>query len=450
MLRIVRPRMILFRNQHTQVTTTKHDALIEHTEDYRTHLKTVAERGGYFDPEASINVPHDDALAHTSYEAADRLRTPNLKYVFVVGIGGSNLGTKAIYDALGGWYDKFRETGPRGGPKLYFLDTIDMYKENWIRKLIDEELEAVDQFVVSVNTKSGTTAESLFNAEMVIEMLRTKFGDTVIDRVAITSEPDSPLWKAGEPYDMIRLENHPNVGGRYSVMCPIGIFPLALAGFDVESLRRGAQEMRERCLEDSENNIGRLSAVALYAQYMEGISIHDTFMFAQQLESTGKWYRQLMGESIGKEKNLEDEVVHAGMTPIVTIGSYDLHSMAQLYWGGPRDKVTTFVWSEDENCNFTMPEKRVFPGVVDMISGKKGTEVMFAIIEGTKIAYQKLGLPFMEIIFDEINEYNMGSLMQFKMMEMMYLGNLMNLNTFNQPNVELYKTETKRILEENK
>ena len=164
------------------------------------------------------------------------------------------------------------------------------------------------------------------------------------------------------------------------------------------------------------------------------------------MESVGKWYRQLTGESIGKRENLDGEEAHEGITPIVSIGSTDLHSMAQLFYGGPHDKLTTLVYAKQSPAEVKVPQDLVFPGLVDDITGKSYKEIMQAIYGGVKKAYEKNGLPYMEILFPEISEYTVGQFLQFKMCEMMYLAQLLNVNAFNQPAVEDYKSETRELL----
>jgi glucose-6-phosphate isomerase len=152
-----------------------------------------------------------------------------------------------------------------------------------------------------------------------------------------------------------------------------------------------------------------------------------------------------MGESIGKEKDTKGNKVNSGITPTVSTGSTDLHSMAQLYIGGPKDKVTTFVYANTNN-DILVPEDQLMQGLVEGIQNKPAKQIMNAILEGTKIAYKNVEHPYMEILLDDLNEYSLGEFLQFKMIEMMYLGKLLNVNTFDQPNVEDYKKETKKIL----
>jgi len=154
-----------------------------------------------------------------------------------------------------------------------------------------------------------------------------------------------------------------------------------------------------------------------------------------------------MGESIGKEFNKEKERVFEGITPTVSIGSVDLHSMAQIYLGGPYDKFTTFVNVKQNNSDVTVPNLSEYSKLVDVIQGKKLKEIMDAISIGTQTAFKKGERPFMEITLPDKTEYSIGQLLQLKMMEMMYLGFLLNVNPFDQPNVEDYKIETRKILE---
>ena len=237
------------------------------------------------------------------------------------------------------------------------------------------------------------------------------------------------------------------IGGRFSVFSAVGLFPLAVAGFDIDQLLAGIQDMRDQCLEDDvDANPALASAVLQYLQHRRGLRIHNTFFFNPELELVGKWYRQLMGESLGKETNLAGATVQEGITPIISIGSTDLHSMAQLYLAGPRDKFTTFIYCAAGDKEIQVPTDRVFTGITEAVTGKSLIQVMNAIYGGIKKTYEKKKLPFCEITLPEISLTTLGAMLQFKMMEMIYLASLLNVNCFDQPNVEDYKTETKNLL----
>jgi glucose-6-phosphate isomerase len=170
------------------------------------------------------------------------------------------------------------------------------------------------------------------------------------------------------------------------------------------------------------------------------------FLFANDLESLGKWCRQLMAESLGKEFNRKGKTANVGITPDVSIGSTDLHSMAQLYLGGPHDKFTVFLSVENSNSHISVPRLKGYSNLVYGIQGKSLESIMGAIFEGTKGAFRKGKRPFMEIKLPGKSEYALGQFLQFKMIETIYLGFLLGVNPFDQPNVESYKEETRRIL----
>ena len=414
--------------------------------DYKAYLIGVAKSGGYEDKESSINLPSDEALLCDVLAVSEAKGGRELKYIVVIGIGGSNLGTKAVYDSLYGNVDQFE---PDRFPKLLFADTND---PQWIAKMTDFLVTSVQdpcQFVVNSISKSGGTTETIANTEFIVGALRERFGDAVLERMVVTSDDESPLWKSAKELGITVLSIPKNVGGRFSVFSSVGLFPLALLGLDVKALRKGALTMRERCLnEPIATNPAMLSAAILFSHFKKGKTINDNFIFHPELESLGKWYRQLMGESIGKEKDMDGNIVHTGITPRVSIGSTDLHSVGQLYLGGPQDKTTTFISAKRVPSTTLMPQNRLFPNLIESLHDKSLDQIMRAILEGTKIAYLKNKLPFMEVILEDISEHSLGEFLQFKMIEMMYLGNLMRVNAFDQPNVESYKIATRRILEE--
>jgi len=413
--------------------------------EYVSHLKDVAEAGGYEADESSINLPFDDSFYVDSSRFAEEKVTNTLKYILVVGIGGSNLGTKAVYDATHGYTDILEKDR---FPKIIFVDTLDTEFLLRLEKFINFEIAEPAEIIVNIISKSGGTTETMANMEFVMGILIKKFGDSVLGRLVITTDFDSLLWKEAGNKNISRLGIPVKAGGRYSVFSNVGIFPLLCLGLDVKKLLEGAKEIRNKCLnEHFEDNPAMQSAIVLYENLKGGRVINDNFIFNSELESMGKWYRQLMGESLGKEKDLNGETINTGITPTISIGSTDLHSVGQLYLGGPKDKITTFIYSETIPKNVEVPNERIFPNVVEIISGKSMKHIIRAILDGVKASYGKGKLPFMEVVLDDISVHSLGQFMQFKMMEIMYLGRLMNVNAFDQPSVESYKTETKQILE---
>lgn len=407
---------------------------------YIEQLQKVAYSHTYDASESSINLPSDAALLKTVLEMKQAKTTDALKYIIDIGIGGSNLGAKAVYDAFFGQYDVLE---PNRFPKIIFLDTTNEQFLSSALSLINT-IQNPNELIVNAISKSGGTTETIANLEIILDSLLKKFGEAAMERCIITTDEGSKLWEAADKQNIAVLPIPKQVGGRFSVFSAAGLFPLACCGVNIESLLKGAGDMKMQCIQETENP-ALISAAVTYNHSKKGKNISDSFFFLPQLESVGKWYRQLTGESLGKEHNLEGNIVHTGITPTVSIGSTDLHSVGQLYLGGPKDKITTFIYSNNNPSKIKVPSTLKLP-LVQGIENKSPSEIMYAIREGVKAAYKKQGLPFMELAFENVNEYELGAFFQFKMIEIMYLGKLMNVNTFDQPHVELYKTETKKIL----
>jgi len=430
-----------FSYQDARVSSYEIEKTAKRLNKYIEHIQSVAGFLDYSADEASINLPIDKEISGVVNVLTKKLKTDKLEYVIVIGIGGSNLGTKAVYEGVFGQtdvYDQMRK------PKILFADTVNLGLVSEICTII-ENLEVPEEVVLNVVTKSGTTTESIANFEIIFEALHKRFGDIIKERVVFTTDEDSALWNMAGEKGMERLTIPSKVGGRFSVFSAVGLLPLALAGIHIDDLLAGARSMRERCINPSPDNPAILSASTTFLLKESGIAINNVFFFNAELESVGKWGRQLMGESIGKEHNRDGQKTYEGITPTVAIGSTDLHSMAQLYLGGPHDKLTQFVYAQDGK-DIHVPEHLSFVGLVSDIAGKTFSEIMEAILGGVKNAYRANNIPFVEVKLSGINEYTIGEFLQFKMFEVMYLAELLGVNAFDQPAVEKYKRETRELL----
>ncbi len=401
-------------------------------------LNSIKDKG-YDGCATSINLPADKAMHLKVKKLAKKYKKAAV--IVVVGIGGSNLGTMAVYDAVKGKYANFYEK-----KMVLFADTVDPDSIERFSNAVKENAKSKYKVLLCFVTKSGGTTETVANFEILYSTLKKyqKGADWV---VAITDK-GSKLWELAHHKGWDCLEIPKYVGGRYSVFSPVGLFPLAVAGVNIDALLKGAKDMRNKCLNiDITKNPAALSAIALASHYRHhNKNIHDTFLFSNDLENIGKWYRQLMGESIGKEHDLNGRKVNRGITPTVSIGSTDLHSMAQLYLGGPHDKVTTFITLDSFNKKMNMPVMKEYDALASSIQGKSMAGIMKAIEQGIKTAFAKGNRPFMSVVLPDKSEESIGQLLQMKMMEMMLLGRLLNVDPFDQPNVEEYKIVTKKIL----
>ena len=410
---------------------------------YTAHLRNVVENKQYLYPESSLLLPNDQAQLAEVHRVAAECARPNLKYIVDIGIGGSNLGTKAVYDALVGADGDVLSDHV---PKILFADTCDADHLQRLIKFLLANVQTSAEVLLVLISKSGATTETIVNFEIIYEALTAKFAD-IADRVVAITDEDSPLWQHAVGCGFRHLAIPAVVGGRYSVFSAVGLFPLLMGGIDIDALLSGAQKVLAQGHADVlSQNTALLSACAQYYFFQQGFTIHNTFLFQPAWESVGKWYRQLMGESVGKERDLDGKVVSSGIIPVVSVGSTDLHSMVQLYLAGPKNTFTTFVSSASVNPAVAVPQSLLLDGLVNNIAGVSVSQVMRAILEGTERAYEKKDLPFFDVQLSTTGAQSVGEFMQWKMLEMMYLAQLMHVNAFDQPNVESYKTETRSIL----
>jgi glucose-6-phosphate isomerase len=392
---------------------------------------------------AAINLSYDKQYIQHIKKVAAEKRLLNPAMLIVVGIGGSNLGTAAAVQTLYGVL--YNENIPI---KIYFADTVDADYIQELVRIADKELSLGNNILVNVVTKSGTTTETIANFELFCDVLKKHQIHDYKKHIIITTDKNSDLYRFAESEQIHFLTLPERVGGRFSVLSAVGLFPLAFIGVDIDALCAGAHNALEMCTQkEYSQNPATVSAIIMHLLYNKGYTIHNSFFFSVALENLGKWYRQLMAESIGKLNDNNNVVIHNGMLPTVSIGSTDLHSVAQLYLSGPYNIFTTFISLENNESDFLLNYENDFSAIAPAIQNKSFSTIMNAILEGTMIAYKKDNRPFVHMIIPAKTAYYLGQFMQIKMCEIMYLGFLMNINPFDQPQVELYKKETKKILE---
>lgn len=392
---------------------------------------------------ASINLPTDIHLLNHVKAVINEKKGLKPTVLIVIGIGGSNLGTLAIHEAINGkLYNEKNQ-----GIKVYWADTVDTANISTIQEFIEHRLQQNENIILNIISKSGTTTETIANAQIFLETVKKHRPDDYFQYVVVATDKDSKLWNLAQEEKFECFEIPALVGGRYSVFSAVGLFPLGMLGVDIDALVSGARSIIPECTDENiADNPAASSAAILAHQYKNGKNIHDTFLFSPNLESLGKWYRQLLGESIGKEYDREGKKVNVNIFPTVSIGSTDLHSVGQLYLTGPKELFTTFVDTLSFESIIGVPYMDGYDQLVENIQGKFLATIMDSIREGVQNAYRKRSLPYVTFLLPAIDEFYLGQFLQCKMIETMYLGYLLNINPFDQPNVELYKEETRQIL----
>ncbi len=431
-------------HSNTRRVGVPNSVMEEHRTRLREYLARLREIRGdetYSTAESSLHLPFDKDILRRIETVWQATADPRLKYIIVLGIGGSNLGAKAIYDALWGNYDVLE---PERYPKIIWADTSDGVLLEKLVHMIKSRTWPEEYLVIYVS-KSGATSETALNGSLLWNVFG---GEMEKNRWVVISDRNSTLTVEAKKEGLRTLEIPEKVGGRFSVFTTAGLLPLRYLTGNLASLLEGARDMADKCLEDAPGNLALIGASALVHAKEQGFRIHDTFLFQPSLESLGKWYRQLLAESLGKEKDRAGKAVREGILPTVSIGSTDLHSIGQLYLGGPRMSFTSFIsLTEPKDSPMPLREETLWEKVVPAIRGKTPQKLMASIRGGVEKAYIGRDLSFIDIQLDSLSLHEIGAFMQWKMIEVMLVGELLNVNAFDQPAVELYKTETRRILD---
>ena len=355
--------------------------------------------------------------------------------VVVLGIGGSALGTIAVQAALNSPYHNLLR--PAGLPRLFVLDNVDP-------DLIGEFLEQFEpsECLFNVISKSGGTAETMAQLLIFRQRLVERLGQAGhAEHVVVTTGAEGVLRQIAEREGYASFAVPEGVGGRYSVLSPVGLLPLALAGIDVVGLVKGAAFMDEICRsEDAEENPALVYAALQWVmQSRKHKPIAVTFAYSQRLVQLADWYAQLLAESLGKRVSRRGEVVHAGPTPVRALGVTDQHSQVQLYAEGPFDKWFTFLAVEKPDYSVEIP--RAFEDLegAGYLGGRTLEEFFQAEYQGTRIALTEARRPNVTLSFPAIEPHTIGQYLQLMEVSVALMGEHYGVDAFDQPGVEAGK-----------
>ncbi|WP_456392162.1 glucose-6-phosphate isomerase [Persephonella sp.] len=372
-------------------------------------------------------LPYQD-VSHIK-EYAQHIRE-NFENFVVIGIGGSSLGAKMLFESLTDF-----NYNQKNSPKFYLLENVDPERFASVLEQID-----VEKTCFNVVTKSGSTVETIANFSIIMSMLKDRLGDRFTENLVFTTDPEKGfLRKFGQEHNIKIFDVPPLVGGRFSVLSAVGLLPAAVAGIDIDQLLAGAKKMDLVCSveEHVEHNPAYLIALAHYITNMRrGKTISVMMPYAEKLASFVDWYRQLWAESLGKDG--------LGQTPVKAIGTVDQHSQIQLYREGIRDKIITFIQVEKFSTDFRIPEE--LPEDISYLSGHSLAEILNKELLGTKAALIKSKVPNLTIVLDEISPYNIGMLIYMYELATGFSGYLYKINPFDQPAVEEGKNFTYALM----
>ncbi len=357
--------------------------------------------------------------------------------VVVIGIGGSYLGAKAVNDALSNSFDLLKKD--RKAPVvLYAGQNIG---EDYLSELL-ETLEDKSFGLINIS-KSGTTTEPAIAFRLLKKALEDKVGkEGAKERiVAVTDASRGALRTLADQEGYKTFIIPDNVGGRFSVLTPVGLLPIAVAGFDIATLLRGAADMEKATGTDTafENNLSAKYAAARNALYRSGKKIEILVNYHPKLHYFGEWWKQLYGESEGKDGK--------GIFPAAVDFSTDLHSMGQWIQEGERTIFETVISVEKPSRSLAIPTDAADLDGLNFLAGKGIDEVNKMAELGTRLAHVDGGVPNMKVSIEKVDEYNLGQMIYFFERACGISGYMLEVNPFDQPGVEAYKKNMFALLE---
>lgn len=418
-------------------TVTK-EQVYSNKAEAEAHVKALYEGTGQgSDFLGWVNLPSsiDEATLQSIEQTADFFKK-NTEIVVVVGIGGSYLGAKCVFEALSG---NFWQMMHGGAPKIVFAGQN--LSEDYMHDLI--ELLDNKNYGLVVISKSGTTTEPAVAFRILKSHLEGKLGRTEARKyiVAITDKERGALRTLANQEGYSTFVIPDNVGGRYSVLTPVGLVPIAIAGFDIRALVQGAVEMEKATGPEVpfEDNPAAIYAAARHELYKAGKTTEILASFNPKLTYVSEWWKQLYGESEGKENK--------GIFPASVTYTADLHSMGQYIQEGLRNIFETVISVNESQYKMHISNDPANLDTLNFLSGKRISKVNKMAELGTMLAHVDGGVPNIRIELEMINAHNLGQLLYFFEIACGISGYLLGVNPFDQPGVEAYKKNMFALLD---
>ena len=357
--------------------------------------------------------------------------------ILILGIGGSALGGIAVTEALLKPYWNLLTKEERNNlPRIFFLDNIDPDSINGLLDVLD-----LKKTLVNVITKSGDTAETMSQFMVIKDLMEKTIGDDYRRNIVATTDKKMGILRQLADQEGYKIFYVPDdIGGRFSVFSSIGLVPFALVGLDIDKIINAIQDIdNELKNPDIRQNIAAQYALIHYlmdTQKKKNITV--LMPYSSRLKYIPDWYVQLIAESLGKEVNKNGEKVNVGLTPVKAVGATDQHTKLQLFNEGPNDKVITFIRVGEFNTTLEIPKIFEYTGV-GYLGGKTINDLMNAEADSTTVSLCDNQRPTLTLTIDKIDEYNITQLLYMLEVQTAILGELYNMNTFDQPGVEQVK-----------
>jgi len=369
----------------------------------------------------------------------------------VLGIGGSALGNIALQSALrpATWNleaTKRRSDGATKGPRprVFVVDNVDpAYFSSVLRAC--EELGGLERTLFNVISKSGETAETAAQFMIIRRTLKDALGSHFKSHiVAITDPAKGTMRQICDADGYATLPVPEGVGGRFSVLSPVGLFSAAIAGIDIDALLDGADAMDKRCSSPdlSQNPAAMLATLLVELGTRKGKTNHVMMPYCNALYLMADWFRQLWAESLGKRVSLDGDTVFAGFTPIKALGTTDQHSQVQLYREGPNDKVLGLVAVEDFGPDDVTIPTGLGVDALAYLEGKSMASLLNAERRATEFALVESQRPNFTLTFPRVDAHHIGEFIMLWEVVTAYAGLMLNIDAYDQPAVETGKQAT--------
>ena len=364
--------------------------------------------------------------------------------IVVLGIGGSALGGIAVTEALLKPYWNLLTKDQRNNlPRIFFLDNIDPDIMNGLLEVID-----LKKTLVNVITKSGDTVETMSQYMILKDLMQKELGDDYRKHIVATTDKKMGILRQLADQEGYKTFFVPDdVGGRFSVFSAVGLLPFALVGLDIDQMMNGIKDMDLQLKNtDINQNIAAQSALIQYLMDIKlGKKLSVLMPYSSRLKYVSDWYAQLWAESLGKEYNRNGEKVNIGQTPIKALGATDQHSQIQLYNEGPNDKVITFIRVENFDTTLEIPRIFEYTGI-GYLGGKTINYLLNAEADSTKVSLVDYSRPTLTLSIEKVDEYNLAQLLYLFEVQAAIIGELYNINAFDQPGVEQSKNYTYALM----
>lgn len=358
----------------------------------------------------------------------------------VFGIGGSALGPIAVQQAINHpFYNELSREKRGGFPKFYVVDNVDPERLCYLFETID-----ISKTLFNVVSKSGSTSETMSQFMIIKKMLEDKIGKNVSKNIVCTTDKEN-----GNLIKIAKEENYKTfiipdgVGGRFSELSPVGLLPACFCGIDIKMLLEGAKDAIKPCsTNDIYKNPALMYAVLNYLSIKKGKNMCVMMPYADSLKFISDWYAQLLAESLGKKFDKNKNVVNVGQTPIKSLGVTDQHSQIQLFSEGPNDKIIVFLGVDNYKKSITIP--KIYEDVPSLafLGGVTQDNLIKTEQIATEFALLKGGKSSMTITLPKVDENTIGELLFFFESAIAFMGELLNIDAFDQPGVEEGKNAT--------